>query len=462
MSCTDALEQRGEGRLAAGRRQRRVIIVTSHFPPSNLASVHRSRLFAQHLPEFGWNPVIVTVHHRYYEEALDWDLDRLVPTDLRVERVGALGTKPVRIVGDVGVRGFLPMLRRILGLIDSEETDFVLITVPSFFAAPLGRLVHALRGIPYGIDYQDPWVHVWPGSERPLTKAWMSKKLGEVLEPFSVRSASLITGVSHGSFEGVLERNPYLKDRARTAAMPCGGERDDHVKSREGSVRPYLFGDEKVFRMLYAGSMWDGAREPLDRVFRAIAANRRLFAGVRFHFVGTGLSPTNPAPQIKPIAERYGIWGDLVLEHPKRIPYTHVLAHLEAASGLFMFGSVMPHYTPSKLYQGVLAGKPIMAVLHEESTACAILRETGAGRVLAFAGTAGLKTIEDTFANEFTAYRSGVSSFSPDSVRLDRFEQYSARGVSGLLAQALDDAVGNHRRSPAGREPLQASVSEHG
>jgi hypothetical protein len=40
---------------------KKILIITPHYPPSNLAAVHRSRLFAQHLPSFGWEPVILTV-----------------------------------------------------------------------------------------------------------------------------------------------------------------------------------------------------------------------------------------------------------------------------------------------------------------------------------------------------------------------------------------------------------------
>src|SRR5689334_24258503 len=107
---------------------RHVLIVAPHFVPSNLASVHRSRLFAKHLPKFGWRPTIVTVHHDHYEESLDWHLADLVSPNLRIERVGALPTRPFRLVGDIGVRGFVPMLRRILRIIDQEPVDFLYIT----------------------------------------------------------------------------------------------------------------------------------------------------------------------------------------------------------------------------------------------------------------------------------------------------------------------------------------------
>jgi len=65
----------------------RILIIFPHFPSSNLAGVHRPRLFAQHLPEFGWEPVILIVDKKYYEEAPDWNLVKLFPKDLRINKV---------------------------------------------------------------------------------------------------------------------------------------------------------------------------------------------------------------------------------------------------------------------------------------------------------------------------------------------------------------------------------------
>ena len=55
---------------------KKILIIYPHFPPSNLAGVHRPRLFANHLKSFGWEPVILTVHEKYYEEELDWNLHK--------------------------------------------------------------------------------------------------------------------------------------------------------------------------------------------------------------------------------------------------------------------------------------------------------------------------------------------------------------------------------------------------
>src|SRR5688572_4906042 len=110
--------------------EKRVALVAAHFPPSNLAAVHRARLWAQYLPEFGWTPIVVTTHWKYYEEPLDRDLEGLVPRDLRVIRTGALPTRPVRLVGDIGVRGFWWHYRALRKLAETREIDFVHITIP--------------------------------------------------------------------------------------------------------------------------------------------------------------------------------------------------------------------------------------------------------------------------------------------------------------------------------------------
>lgn len=426
---------------------KRVIIVAPHFPPSNLASVHRTRLFVRHLPEFGWEPIVVTVGHEHYEERLDRNLAKLVPSELRVEEVGAFPVKPFRIVGDIGVRGFLPMLRRILKLIDEEGADFLYIPIPPFFAAPLGRIVHALRGIPYGIDYIDPWVHDWPEAKQVFTKHWVSRHLADLLEPVAVRKAALITGVAEGYYEDMFERNPHLRETVVVAAMPYGGERADHRKVSELDLQPYLFTREPgVFQFLYAGAMLPKAFGPLERIFSSLAHSPALAQRVRFHFVGTGTSPDDPEGyNVRPLAERYGLWGSVVKEHPPRIPYLDVLAHLDAVDGVFILGSTEPHYTPSKVYQGVLSERPIFAVLHQASTACAVIQETGAGQVIAFNGPNDQDRIEAEFAPSLQAFLTFAASFDPSQVNQEAFDAYSARSVTRTLAEALDRSVGHSK-----------------
>lgn len=420
---------------------RKVIIVAPHFPPSNLAGVHRSRLFAQHLPEFGWDPIIVTVNPARYEEALDPALSELVSSQLRVEQVGALPTRPVRVVGDIGIRGFVPMLRKIMAIVDREKIDFLYIPIPSFYAALLGRIVYFMRAIPYGIDYIDPWVQPATGNEK--IKARASLALARVLEPIAVKHASLITGVAESYFAPVLQRNPALAKKIVSASMPYGGEAQDHEYVRRSNARASVFlPQDGRFRLVYAGALLPRAHAPLRRLCSAIASDPAIRNRVELYFIGTGKSPNDSEGyNVRPVAEEFGLWNDVIHEHPARIPYLDTLAHLEAADGILVLGSTEAHYTPSKVYQGVLARKPILAILHRESTACQVVRETHAGIVLDFAGEHDVSRIERTFPDTIREFLEFAGSFDPNLVDKEAFDRYSARSVTAILAGALDRAL---------------------
>ena len=68
----------------------RVLIVAPSFVPSSYPPTHRVRFFARHLPEFGWEPEVVSVEARDMGEPADPDIGRLVPSGLRVTRSTAM------------------------------------------------------------------------------------------------------------------------------------------------------------------------------------------------------------------------------------------------------------------------------------------------------------------------------------------------------------------------------------
>jgi hypothetical protein len=422
---------------------KKILIISPHFPPSNLAAVHRSRLFAQHLPAFGWEPVILTVDEKYYEEELDPNLSRLLPAGLIVEKTGAFGVTRPRLIGDIGLRGFFQLYRKAKQLIRKDKIDFLYIPIPSFYVALLGRWLRATTGVPYGIDYIDPWVHRFPGSDKIFSRHWFSMKLSQMLEPIAVKKASLITGVAEGYYKGVLERNPHLKNGCQVGAMPYGGEKADHVKVAELGLRPYLFSKHPgKIQLMYAGAMLPKAYAPLESIFKSMSGNRQAVEDLEIHFIGTGKTTHDPAGyNIRPLAEKYGLWDKVIFEHPRRIPYLDVLVHLEAVDGVFILGSTEPHYTPSKVYQGVLSGKPIFAVLHRESTAVTVIRAANTGIVLDFDGENGLATIEGEFLPVFREFLSFMRKFDIRQVNTEAFDRYSAKNVTAALAALLEKCI---------------------
>jgi hypothetical protein len=423
-------------------QNKKILILYPHFPPSNLAGVHRARLFAQHLPSFGWEPTILTVHENFYEEKLDYNLEKLLPSDLRIQKVNAFSTKKIRMIGDIGLRGFFQLYSKAKQLIRQEHFDFLYIPIPSFYCALLGRMLHTTTKIKYGIDYIDPWVHNFPGSEKFFSRHWFSTKLAKFLEPIAIKKASLITGVAEGYYQSVLDRNPNLKDIV-TGAMPYGGELKDHEIVNSLGIHPYLF--EKVsdkIQFVYAGAMLPKAYAPLEEIFKAVVANKEQFLGVEFHFIGTGKTPNDASGfNIKPLAEKYGLWERSVFEYPARIPYLDVLVHLNIADAVFILGSTEPHYTPSKVYQAILSDKPILAVLHAASSAVNVIKASNAGCVLAFNGVDEIDIIKNNFANTFLVFKEFKRNFLKEQVNTELFNEYSAHAVTQKLALLLDNVV---------------------
>ena len=419
---------------------KKILIIYPHFPPSNLAGVHRPRLFAQHLPSFGWDPVILTVHEDFYEEKPDHNLVKLLQKGLRIEKVNAF--KRVGPVGDIGLRGFCQLFKKGKELLRKESFDFLYIPIPSFYCALLARLLHKSTGIKYGIDYIDPWVHHFPGSERIFSRHWFSTQLAKILEPIAVKNASLITGVAQGYYQPVLDRNPHLKNII-TGAMPYGGEVKDHKIVASLYIEPYLFQKKTdKFQFVYAGAMLPKAYFPLENIFKSIAVNKELFINTEFYFIGTGKTPDDKKGfNIKPLAEKYGLYEKIIFEYPARIPYLDVLVHLNIADAVFILGSTEPHYTPSKVYQAVLSAKPIFAVLHKDSSAVKVIEDTHVGIVLKFAGENDITRISNNFANDYISFFEFIKTFASSQLDYLQFREFSAYSVTEKLSNLLDQAI---------------------
>ena len=423
---------------------RRIALVSGHFAPSNLVGAHRARLWSRYLPEFGWQPVVVTGDPAQYEERPDPDLERLVPAGLEVVHAATFPTKPLRLVGDIGVRAFWGCYRALSEMAKAGRLDFVLVTIPSNFLAPLGRLLHRRYGVPFGIDYQDPWVNRWPGIDVPLSRAWASYRLAGLLEPWSVRDAALITGMAEGYVAGMLERNPDVARRSTLAYMPMGSAPEDYALVRDLRRQPFLFrpGDGH-FHLIYAGALLPAGMVVLDAFLAGLRELRARSPGIAaklcVHFVGTGSSPDDPQGyRVLPRAEAAGV-ADLVSEHPHRIGYVDTLSHLIRSDAILVLGSTERHYTPSKVFQAILSERPVFAMLHEASTAVSMIRDAGAGEVLTLTEEA-LPTPQ-AVASALRSLVEQPVTVAGSASRL-AFDAYSARESTRLLADALDRAVG--------------------
>lgn len=365
---------------------RRALMVSPHFPPDNSAGAHRVRLLAPYLEHFGWEPTVVTVDPKDYEGRLDTDLAELVPSVLRIVRCRALPARLTRLlgIGDLGIRAFVSLYRTCSRLLRNEQFDVFFVTVLPGYPSLLGPLVKNKFRIPFVLDYQDPWLSAWGktvGGARdgtPDVKSRLSRNLAATLEPYVIRAADAITAVSSGTLQNIIERySPRITDK--TSVIPIGGDSNDFEYVRKRRKRTSYFDPTDGKRHIcYVGTLLPLGFETLRAVMRALTMLRErrplVYLTVQFHFFGTSNQRTeSPPSRVISVAREFGV-EDHVSEIPTRIDYLEALEVLTQASIILMMGSTERHYTASKLYPGLLARRPILAVYHEMSSVIEVLR----------------------------------------------------------------------------------------
>jgi hypothetical protein len=430
---------------------RHVAIMNADFAPSSLPPALRVRFFAKHLPEFGWEPTVITTHPSYYESTIDPENERLLPDALEVIRTSALPARVTRNFGfgELGIRSMFFHWRALTKLARERRVDALLIPVPPTVPMTLGRLAYHRFGIPYVIDYIDPWVTEYyrglPKAQRP-PKWRLAYTAARILEPFSIKRASQITGVSKGVTDSVISRYSQFKESDATE-IPYGGEADDlaYVK---GHPRPNMIFDkgDGLLHISYVGVFATGMAETVRAIFTALKVGLRRapeqFGRVRLHFVGTTYDPKASGSSghlVLQIATEVGV-GGFVDEHPARVSYLDALQLLLDSHALMVIGYDEPLYAASKTYPYILARKPILAVLHEESSPVSIFEKTRAGIVAKYSSVSPpLEHVDEILARLEEILGLGPD-YKPPTV-WEEFEPYTARAMAARLSTVLDKAI---------------------
>jgi len=160
---------------------------------------------------------------------------------------------------------------------------------------------------------------------------------------------------------------------------------------------------------------------------------------LRIHFIGTSYAAAGRGVKsIEPIAIEEGL-GEIVSEHPDRIPYSETLRCLLDADALVVPGSNDPAYTASKIYPYLLAGKPLLAVFHDNSSVVGLINSVGGGRVIPFASDEGVESIAERIRAEWLAEK-GYEQAVP--LNREAFAPYTARAQAGQLAEFFRSVMG--------------------
>ena len=350
-----------------------LLIIYPHWPPSNLVGVHRVRLVVNEMPDLGWHPIVLTVNEDDYEEPHALGSECLVSPDVEVIKVRA--QKPLtiagkRLVGDIGLRGWTALRRKALELASSRTIDFIWFSVPSWYPCLFGPVLHRRFGIPYAVDYQDPWVHEVAEQYGWFHRARWTHRLAQVLEPRALRNAAFLSAINQDYMAGALTRYPWIRDLPNLEVQ-LGFSLRDHEAAPTDILPPWPAGKRVA---LYAGTYWEQGAPLFRELLEALAQIQNadnLDSDLHFAFIGTG----HPRlPSLQSIIEELGL-TDIAQEYPERVPYLHVLSFLNQSWATMVIGSTAAHYSASKVFQLLIAGKPILAYFHPDSEGRDILEQ---------------------------------------------------------------------------------------
>ena len=116
---------------------------------------------------------------------------------------------------------------------------------------------------------------------------------------------------------------------------------------------------------------------------------------LRLHFIGTSYARAGRGEKsIEPLAADYGL-ESIVHESPDRIPYSTALKCLLDADALIVPGSNDPGYTASKIYPYLLAGRPLLAIFHQESSVTTIMNSVKGGIIVNFDSDTSTKQLAE-------------------------------------------------------------------
>lgn len=392
--------------------QKKILLITYHFPPSAASGTFRLLGFARHLPRHGWQPLVVAPPMLPWEP-IDPALLKDVPpsTVIREVRYPAHAPKLLRAAAQYAI--WLPRAwSACKQMVAEHRPDVVLTSGPPHCVHALGHYLKRRTGLPWVADFRDPWI----SNETSRTLTWR-QRWALRWERGVFENADLVLANAPNACTLYQRHYPAQREKIVTLTNGFDPQPVSHLVERktEGNVE-----------LLHAGEIYAG-RNPTP-LFEALATLKAGGNPVKFRLLGRCESSEVHAQ----IRERG--WTDFVVYEGQR-DYQDALQAMQAADILVLFDSPGRRVgVPAKLYEYLGAGRPILALAEGDGDTAAILRESGVlHRVVAPTDAAGIHRA----VAELVAAR-----VSAPSLHSTRVAQFTREKLAGVLAGRLNTLVG--------------------
>lgn len=417
-----------------------------------------------YLQASGVDSSVLAVDPQCVRSPLDPWLEAGLPNDVSVRRVKGLGVKWCKVPGlgtltnrVIGALKKVGSRQLLLAREEGRPFDLVYFSTTQFGIHALGPYWKKKFGVPFVMDYQDPWVNDYYSKHPEIVppggrfKYAISHFLAKRTEPRVLTNCSGITSVSSAYPKQLKERYSLFMDDFPALVAPFPGDERDLERVRlDAFISQQIFDiHDGLIHWCYVGAAGRIMKTAISGFFSALQSHLAIATGpidrarLRIHFVGTSYAAAGCGIKtVEPIAAEYGL-NDVVVEHTDRIPYSQTLRCLLEADALIVPGSNDPGYTASKIYPYLLARKPMLAIFHEESSVADVIDRVGGACLVTFDSSENIDRLKnDVLAKWFQGQAYAIAK----PLDLDKFEVYTARYQAKQLADFFASVLEREKR----------------
>ena len=390
---------------------KKVLIITYYWPPSGGSGVQRWLKFSKYLPEYGYEPIVLTPENPSFINKDPGLMDE-VPKDIEVLKLpiwepyqvlARLSRKEIHQKNvNVGrkqsffqkislwIRGNMfipdprmfwvrPVVKFLKGFLPGSGIDCIITTGPPHSMHLIGLKLKEKTGIKWIADFRDPWSE-WDVMDSFFMTPWARKK-HQKLELKTLQKADHVISVGW-------EMDKDLKRLgARRSSVITNGFDLDDFQNQSGHT-PIKSG---IIKIRHIGTV-DELRNPrpLLKALSDLIAEGKIKKGeVEAEFIG------NVNPVLKSDVENNIEWSEFVI-------FTDYMSHKEI---IRMYGEtdilllVLAHShsarlnVTGKIFEYVASGIPVLGIGDPEGDAARVLTQAGAGKVIAHGNEEELKLL---------------------------------------------------------------------
>jgi glycosyltransferase involved in cell wall biosynthesis len=449
----DSRLNKGQGRTTIeARSKKKVLAISFYFPPANSIASIRLGKFVKYLPQFGWEPVVLTV-----DAVRGYSQDLPVETkEASIFRTPYFALGPAVSYGLTGGRrtvhegapGSSAWRRALYGLLRLMAPVYTLPLVRTLTLEPVGWYRHALRkgleimrkeridvifssygpsvshfvaarlhrqtGIPWVAEFRDLW-----SLNYNLRKVQPFYSFEKKLEKKVMKGSDLLVTVSRPAAEQLEMLHPK-----KVAIIPNGFDEEDYAE--DVALTP-------KFTITYTGNIYPGKQDAtslLEAIARLKEEGELSADNVEARFFGggtlAGLLPAIKSRRLEKIVKICGL-----------VPLKESIRKQKESTVLLFLGWTDPGgkgFYSGKIFEYLGARRPILAVGRKGDVVDELLRETGAGVVTDDVNE--IKALLREWMEEFKQSGNIVSHFDPDSAAVHR---YTRKQETAELARLLDE-----------------------